>query len=207
MPTTPAPGVEFAASLRKKVIGNLDQSTRVSNSVLPHVRSDFNRYDRQGDPALTRLTGAYYFKPGRDVYGRVTLGYLERMYGGLSSELLWKPNDSAFALGVEINHVRQRDFDQRFGFRDYEVTSGHVSAYWDIGNGFHAQVDAGRYLARDWGATFSLDRAFRNGWKVGAFATLTDVPFEQVRRRLVRQGNPHYRTHVMADRATGEGRV
>ena len=175
----PAPGLEFSASLRKKVIGNLDESSRVSDSVLPHVRSDFSLYDEQGDPALTRLTAAYYFTSANNLYGRATVGYLERMYGGVSSELLWKPNDSPFALGIEVNHVRQRDFDQLFSFRDYEVTTGHVSAYWDMGNGFHAQADAGRYLAGDWGATFTLDRAFNNGWRIGAFATLTDVPFEQ----------------------------
>lgn len=173
----PAPGWEISGSLRKKIVGNLDDATRMSNSVLPHVRSDFNLYDREGDPALTNLTAAYYFKPGQDLFGRVTVGYLEPMYGGLSSELLWKPNDSPFALGVEANYAKQRDFNQLFGFRSYEVATGHVSAYWDMGNGFHAQVDAGRYLAGDWGATFSLDREFNNGWKVGAFATLTDVPF------------------------------
>ena len=42
-----------------------------------------------------------------------------------------------------------------------------------------AQVDAGRYLAGDWGATFSLDRQFSNGWKVGAYFTLTDMPFDE----------------------------
>jgi hypothetical protein len=174
----PLPGLEFSGSLRKKIAGNLDESTRNSNSVLPHVRSDFNLYDEKGDPALTDLTAAYYFKPGQNLYGRVTLGYLERMYGGVSSELLWKRNDSPFALGVEVNYVQQRDFDQRFGFQDYDVATGHASAYWDMGNGFHAQLDGGRYLARDWGATFALDREFRNGWKIGAFATLTDVSFD-----------------------------
>ncbi|WP_181711328.1 YjbH domain-containing protein [Roseovarius sp. TE539] len=174
----PAPGLEFSGTLRKRIIGNRDEATRRSNSVLPRVRSDFSLYDIEGDPALTDLTGAYYFKPGRDLYGRVSLGYLEPMFGGLSSELLWKPNDSAFALGIEANYVKQRDYDQMFGFRSYDVATGHVSAYWDMGNGFHAQIDAGRYLAGDWGATFSLDREFNNGWKVGAFATLTDVPFD-----------------------------
>jgi hypothetical protein len=42
-----------------------------------------------------------------------------------------------------------------------------------------AQVDAGRYLAGDWGATFSLTRTFANGWEVGGFFTLTDVPFDE----------------------------
>jgi len=174
----PMPGLEFSGILRQKVVGNLDDATRRSNSVLPRVRSDFALYDREGETALTQLTGAHYFKPGRDLYGRVTVGYLERMFGGVSSELLWKPNDSPFALGAEVNYVKQRDFDGGFGFRDHEVATGHLSAYWDIGNGFHAQVDAGRYLARDWGATVAIDREFGNGWRVGAFATLTDVPFD-----------------------------
>ena len=173
-----APGFEVEAILRQKVIGNLDEATRRSDSVLPRVRSDFTLYDREGETALTNLTAAHYSKPGRNLYGRVTVGYLERMFGGLSSELLWKRNDSPFALGIEASYVKQRDFDGGFGFRDYEVATGHASAYWDIGNGFHAQVDAGRYLAGDWGATVALDREFGNGWKVGAFATLTDVPFD-----------------------------
>ncbi|MBK1634120.1 YjbH domain-containing protein [Rhodovulum adriaticum] len=173
----PMRGVEVSGTFRKKIVGNLDQSTRASTSVLPRVRSDFNLYDRAGDPEVTSLTGAYYFKPGQDIYGRVTAGYLEPMFGGVSAELLWKPVDSRMALGVEVNYAKQRDFNQLFGFQDYDVMTGHVSAYWDIGNGFHTQVDAGRYLAGDWGATFSLDREFENGWRVGAFATLTDVPF------------------------------
>lgn len=174
----PFRGLEFSGSIRKKVIGNLDEVTRESDSVLPRVRSDFSLYNKEGDPALTNLTAGYYFKPGKDVYGRVTVGYLEPMFGGISTELLWKPNDSFFAFGVEANYVKQRDFDQGFGFQDYDVMTGHVSAYSDLGNGFHAQVDAGRYLAGDWGATFSLDREFKNGWRIGAFATLTDVPFD-----------------------------
>jgi hypothetical protein len=174
----PAPGLIFSGVLRKKLVGNLDNSNRPSTSVLPHVRSDFNIYEREGDPALTELTGAYYFKPGKDLYGRVTAGYLEPMYAGISTEVLWKPSKGNFALGAELNHVKQRDYDQRFGLQSYEVTTGHVSAYWDLGRGYHGQIDAGRYLAGDWGATVALDRVGKTGWKVGFFATLTDVSFD-----------------------------
>jgi len=47
-----------------------------------------------------------------------------------------------------------------------------------MGNGYHGQLDAGRYLAGDWGATLTIEREFENGWKIGAFATLTDVSFD-----------------------------
>lgn len=117
------------------------------------------------------------FRPGRNLYGRISVGYLERMFGGVSTELLWKRVNSRFALGAEVNIVQQREFALGFGFQPYQVATGHVSAYLDMRNGYAAQVDVGRYLAGDWGATFAVDRQFNNGWKVGAFFTLTNVPF------------------------------
>ena len=55
------------------------------------------------------------------------------------------------------------------------MLTGHASAYMELGGGYLAQVDAGRYLAGDLGATFALDRTFANGWSVGGFFTLTNV--------------------------------
>ncbi|MFN6951501.1 MAG: YjbH domain-containing protein, partial [Albidovulum sp.] len=170
-----APGLILSGSLRKKVLGNLDDSTRISDSTVYHVRSDLVEYQKQGDPGIHDLTLAWYARPAPNLYSRVSVGLLERMYGGISGELLWKPVDSRLALGIELNHVKQRDFDTLFTFRDYEVTTGHLSAYYDFGKGFLGQVDVGRYLLGDWGATFTLDREFANGWKVGAYATFTDL--------------------------------
>lgn len=173
-----APGLILSGSLSKKLAGNLDGSDRVSNSVLPHVRSDSNIYDAKGDPTLDNLTLAWYAKPGKDIYSRVTVGYLERMFGGVSAEVLWRPVDRRYAIGAELNYARQRDFDQLFGFQNYDVVTGHVSGYYTFKNGYNAQLDIGRYLAGDYGATLTLSREFANGWKVGAFATLTEVSFE-----------------------------
>ena len=153
--------------------------TREIPSNLPRVRTDYAEYSRQGDTAIEHLTLSHFGRPGKDLYSRVTAGYLETMYAGISGEVLWKPVDSRLALGAEVNHVKQRDFDQKFGLREYETTTGHLSAYYDFGNGFHGQVDAGRYLAGDIGATFSLDREFSNGWRIGAYATFTDVSAEE----------------------------
>ncbi|MDP3340201.1 YjbH domain-containing protein [Frigidibacter sp.] len=173
-----APGMIVSGSVRQKVVGNLDESTRVSNSVIQHVRSDVTLYDKTEEAEITHLTGEYFFRPGPDLYGRVTAGYLERMYGGVSGEVLWKPVASRLALGAELNYAVQREFDSGFGFQDYDVVTGHASAYYDFGGGYLGQLDAGRYLAGDWGATFGLDREFGNGFTVGAFFTLTDVSFD-----------------------------
>lgn len=173
-----APGFSLSGSIIKPIVGNIDVRSRPNNSVLPRVRSDAPEYYAQGDPALERLTADYVFKVAPEIYGRVSAGYFETMFGGLSAEVLWKPVGRSFALGAELNYVKQRDFDQRLGFRDYDVVTGHASAYFDLGRGFEAQVDAGRYLAGDLGGTFSVSRTFNNGWKVGGFFTLTDVPFK-----------------------------
>jgi hypothetical protein len=38
-------------------------------------------------------------------------------------------------------------------------------------------LHVGRYLAGDYGATFQVTRRFDNGIEIGAYATLTNVPF------------------------------
>ena len=175
-----ARGLFVAGSVSKELLGNLSDITRQSDSKLPRVRSDFARYLAEGDPGIERLAADYLFKLRPDTYGRVSAGLLERMFGGVSAEVLWKPVERSWGLGAELNWVRQRDYDMMFEFLDYDVVTGHASVYWDTGwNDYEVQVDAGRYLAGDWGATFSLSRRFANGWEVGGFFTLTDVPFDE----------------------------
>lgn len=173
----PAPGWIVAGTLRQKLAGNVDGG-RLTSSALPPVRTDQVLY-AQEDLTLNNLYAAKYWRPGTDLYARATMGYFEYGYGGLSGEMLWKPVNSPLALGVEVNYALKRDYDQGLGFQDYRVWTGHASAYVDFQNGFRGQVDVGRYLAGDIGATFGLDRVFGNGWSVGAFFTLTDVTSEE----------------------------
>ncbi len=175
-----APGLVLSGSIYKQIASNRDAAS-VSSSTLPHVRTDGSRYNEFGDPALERLTFAWFARPGENLYSRVTVGYLERMHAGISGEVLWKPVDSQLALGVELNYTKQRDTDGGLGFGeyDYDVVTGYVSAYYDFGNGYLGQLDVGRYLAGDVGATISVDRVFANGWRVGAFATVTDVSADE----------------------------
>ncbi|AZV80514.1 YjbH domain-containing protein [Parasedimentitalea marina] len=172
------PGLTLSTALQTPVLGNLADTTRVSNSELHHVRSDWALYAKS-DYRITTMTAEYLWRPRADIFARVTAGYLEEMYGGLSAELLWFPVDGRLALGGEINYAKQRDFDMLFGFQDYDVLTGHASVYYDFPGDYKAQVDVGRYLAGDVGATFALDRVFNNGFKVGAFFTLTDVSSEE----------------------------
>ncbi|MDO6586423.1 YjbH domain-containing protein [Salipiger sp. 1_MG-2023] len=186
------PNLSLSGAFRKRVIGNIHETERLSPSELPRARTDITYYAQNGDPKLRDLVLAWNGRVGPDLYGRVSAGYLESMYAGVSSEVLWKPVDSALALGVEVNFVRRRDYDQLFALMDnttYEPFSdvtreipdfnGHVSAYYDFGGGYTGQMDIGRYLAGDWGTTLTVGREFANGWKFGAFATFTNVSSDE----------------------------
>ncbi len=171
---TVRPGLSFSGSVIKEVVGNNGQGT-ISPSNLPKVRSESSIYNERGDPAIEHLKADYLFKPHSNLYGRISGGYLESHFGGISAELLWKPTNQNWGIGAEINYVKQREFEQLFGFRPYSVATGHISGYYDFNNGFSTQVDLGRYLAGDVGGTLSVNRRFLNGWEVGAYVTLTNV--------------------------------
>ena len=186
------PGLVLAGSVRQRVVGSTKQEgpggldpdeyealdTDYDANGVPRVRSDNRMYSGNKSPSIPRLTLAYYAKPTETVYTRLTVGLLERSFGGVSAEALWYPTNSPLALGAEINKVKKRDFRDAFSFRDYEVTSGHVSAYYEFQNGIAAQLDVGKYLAGDKGATLTVSRQFANGWRVGAWVTKTDMSEE-----------------------------
>lgn len=169
-----AQGLFLSGAVTHRLAGNLKSYNRPSNSVLPRVRTEDYLRSRK-DTELERLTLDWFARPGPNLYSRITAGYLERSFGGVSAELLWKPVDSRLALGAEINYVRQRSFTSATSFGTYSIATGHLSAYYALPSDYHVQLDIGRYLAGDIGATLSLDREFANGWRVGAFATKTNV--------------------------------
>lgn len=173
-----APGWSLSGSVAQRLAGNMDRA-RTSPSLLPAVRTSGPLYEGVDTPVLETLTLEHARSLGPDLYGRVTLGYLERMYAGASAEILWAPAAGPLALGAEVNYAVQRDFDMQLGLRDLDAVTGFASAYYSFGDGFFGQLDMGRYLAGDWGATLTLEREFCNGWRVGAFATVTDASAEE----------------------------
>ncbi len=173
-------GLSFTGQISQPLL-NVPKDPGPSDSVLEHVRSDTPRYYADFEPKLAQLTLDYVTKLSEDIYARASVGQIERMFGGISGEVLWKPVEQNWGIGLELNYVAQRDFDDPFGFDyyDYQVATGHASFYWDTGfYGLQTEIDAGRYLAGDWGGTFRLTRRFANGWAVGAYFTKTDVTAE-----------------------------
>lgn len=172
-------GWALAGGVGQALLGNLSGGLP-SDSLLPHVRSDYARYAREGETAITALYAERIWNIAPDVFARATLGYLEPMFGGASAELLWRPQGRGFGLGLDLNWVAQRDYGQKLGFLGYSVATGHASLYADLPWwNLYGVLRAGRYLAGGWGATIEVGRRFDSGIEVGGFATFTDVSAAQ----------------------------
>jgi len=89
---------------------------------------------------------------------------------------LYKPFDRNFGIGVEIWKVKQREYRQLFGSRDYKTLTGHINIYYkEPLTRVLLHLKGGRYLAEDSGFTVNLSRSFRSGLNMGVFFSLTDI--------------------------------
>lgn len=162
------------------LINNWDKFDLRGESQLPQVRTHVREYLTTSDVVLENLQYTWTRQLDRDVYAMAYTGLLESMFGGVGGEVLYRPFDAGWAVGVDANWVKQRGFRQDFSFRDYSTFTGHVTAYTQTGLwGILAKGSAGRYLAGDYGGTLDLSRRFANGVTVGAWATRTDVSSEE----------------------------
>lgn len=174
------PDTWVSANLSVGLVDNYDKFKYTAPSNLPRVRTYIREYLTTRNATLPNLQLTHMGSVGSDHFYLGYAGLLETMYAGIGGEYLYRPVGSPLALGIDVNRVRQRAFEQDFGLRDYEVSTGHVTAYWDTGwHDVVAKISAGQYLAGDRGLTLDVSRVFPNGVAMGAYATKTNVSAEQ----------------------------
>ena len=169
------------ASYRFDIYNNINSLSRISNSVLPHVRSDSLKYLQQGQNGIQNIfiEKRSTFSSHPQLHYRVFGGVLEDMYSGVGGEIMFQPQASRLAFGISGGYVFQRDYDAGFKHLDYKVLTGHASVYWASPYyNYDIALHAGRYLAKDIGATVEVRRTFDNGWQIGLWATKTNVSAE-----------------------------
>ncbi len=151
-------------------------TARRSNSVLPKVRTLVNQYLVNGASGIEQLYIDDRRSLSSSIHTWIYGGILERMYGGVGGEMLYSPYMRRWALGLNVNAVKQRGFERDLKFRDYETVTAFVSAYYasPLYN-VDMAVHLGRYLAKDIGYTFEARRTFDSGFSIGGFFTRTNV--------------------------------
>ena len=162
---------------------NLDQLRLKAYSRLPKVRSDVREYLKE-NYVIKDIAYSYIFDPIYSqkflFFGAIKLGILEEMYGGIGGEILFRDVNKPWYLTANYYWVKQREFNQRFSFRNYETFTGHLNFIWETPlEGTKLILSGGRYLARDNGITMNLSKTFTSGFVLGFYATKTDISSEE----------------------------
>ncbi|MDA9124210.1 YjbH domain-containing protein [Gammaproteobacteria bacterium] len=168
----------LSTEFNARVYGDFDNTISGPGSVMEHVRTDLVEYLKEDDIVISRMQLDYVWSPRKDTYAKLSGGIYETMFAGYGIETLYKPFGTNYSLGFEIFHVKQRSFDQRFSFKDYNTVTGHFNFGYSLPFGIESNISYGRYLAKDDGFTFDLGRRTRSGFKVGIYFTRTNVSAE-----------------------------
>jgi len=160
-----------------RIHDNYDKFTTPGSSDLQPVRTNIREYLRTSPVTLDNISVSKSERWGRSWYATAYGGMFEPMFGGVGGEVLYRPPSSAWAVGLDINRVKQRAFEQNLQFQDYSINTGHLTGHWDTPwEGVHAALSVGQYLAKDRGATLSMTKTFDNGSSITGFASKTNIP-------------------------------
>ena len=172
-----ARNISVKASASYGLTDNFEDLKLLSDSVLPHVRTDIVSYLREGRGlTLDTLQVDRFFKFGDDFYAKLTAGYVENMHAAVGGEVLYRPFFRNFAIGAEAWQTKQRAYDMGFGFLDYETVTGFINLFYkEPKTQVLFAIRGGRFLAKDSGINFDFSRRFKSGAKMGVFFSLTDI--------------------------------
>ncbi|MFV0595812.1 YjbH domain-containing protein [Shewanella sp.] len=191
---------EFSSSIYLNLYDNYDKflyDVPPDGTDLKRVRTLIRQYVHDNPVRVNNLQLTWMDNLSENISYQAYGGYLEMMYGGVGTEFLYRPLNSQWAFGFDVNYVKQRDPDSMFGFfedehqfdpltnRAYRVqtgtVTGHATAYYQP-NWFPntlLRVSAGQYLTEDKGVTVDFSKQFNSGVIVGAFATKTNLSSEE----------------------------
>ena len=150
------------------------------NTPLPRVRTFVREYVTRSKVTLDNAYLHWQRQPATDWFVQAYGGYLETMFGGVGAEVLYRPVDSEWALGVDVNYAKQRSYENDFDFFDYTAMTGHVNLYWhpEFLPNTRLTVNVGQFLAKDKGANIEFAKRFDSGIVIGAYAAITNVSAE-----------------------------
>lgn len=146
------PDLWWSGALSANLLNNYDKFKYDAPSGLPRVRTDLRQYVTTSDVTMPTFQINKVKQLDQDLYGMLYGGYLESMYAGVGGEALYRPMGERWAVGLDMNWVKQRDFDQGFGLRDYSTITGNATLYYRSSfQDILGALSVGRYLARDLG--------------------------------------------------------
>jgi hypothetical protein len=119
------------AAIHFRLVDNYSKFKYTAPSNLPRVRTFQREFVTTSRVTIPNFKIMHVGRLTDDHYYSAYAGILEQQFAGVGGEWLYRPWNSSLAFGVDLNYVQQRDFHQDFRLRDYKVSTGHATLYWD----------------------------------------------------------------------------
>lgn len=162
---------------RLNIGDNLKRLRQVQTLQTSNLRSDEEAFAAQVI-AIDQLYSGWLHSINNDTHIALTGGYLEEMFSGYGGEILYRPFDKNYAIGVEAFKAQKRTPGTAFGVQAREnddLTTAHLNLFYEPPNkDMTFYLKAGRFLAGDYGATAGLKTTFDNGVHLEGFITQTN---------------------------------
>ncbi len=196
--------VQFSGGLYFNLVDNYDKFNYITppdgtGSSVARVRTMFRAYVHDNPIRLNTLQLTWFEEYGSGLYSQAYAGYLESMFGGIGSEVIYRPLNSNWAIGVDATYIKQRSPDSWFGFYEQDFQSGGTegsdftvisSGMTGFVTGYYApqwiflkntlfKVGVGQFLAGDKGTRIDFSKQFDSGVIAGAYASFTDLSAEE----------------------------
>jgi len=109
-------------------------------------------------------------------FGRVSFGYLEYMYAGVTGEVLHFFGDGNIALGFQADWARKREPGSTMGLLDFDYYDILANAYFRLPRlDVTLQAQYGRFMAGDVGWLLTGSREYDTGIIIGGWWSFTDT--------------------------------
>ncbi|MBW1801920.1 MAG: YjbH domain-containing protein, partial [Deltaproteobacteria bacterium] len=109
-------------------------------------------------------------------FGRLSGGYIEKMYAGMGGEVLKFFGEGNMALGLSSDWVIKREPGTHFELQDFRRHTLLGKAYCTFPDwGLTLNATFGEFLAGDRGVLFEVSREYDTGVILGAWYSFTDT--------------------------------
>lgn len=166
---------------------------------IPRVRTMFRAYRNEYPVSMQNLQLTWFQDHSDTMSQQLYAGYLETMFAGIGTELLYRPKNSSWAIGADVNLISQRDPQSYFGVYSDDLQNvpkygdpfyvidkgftGFLSGYyypqWEFMSDLMLQVDVGQFLGGDVGTQINISKQFKSGVITGFYASITDLTTEE----------------------------
>lgn len=168
---------------------NISSQDMINPSRIINVRTDSLRYNQSSSFHIDQAFLQKSVNWGEGWFSRLSAGYFETAYAGVSLENLYYPVNMNWAIGFEASGLLKREyFGLGFQRKIRKLTVKGVKYFPYTGLQYFVdlyyqykplnidfKISAGQFLARDKGIRIEGGRTFESGLRVGLWYTLTNA--------------------------------